>query len=152
MTIPVLNEAAHIVAMLQALGPPRERGAEIVVVDGGSADQTIALGTPLADRVIMSGRGRAVQMNAGAAVARGDVLLFLHADTRLPADANQIILNGLAKFGRAWGRFDVTTEARHPLLPIVAAAMNGRCSLTVMTAGDHAMFLMAAAFNPAGSF
>ena len=150
--IPVLNEAAHIVAMLQALGPPRERGAEIVVVDGGSADQTIALATPLADRAIMSGRGRAVQMNAGAAVARGDVLLFLHADTRLPADANQIILNGLAKSGRAWGRFDVTIEGRHPLLPIVAAAMNGRSRLTGIATGDQAMFLTREAFNAAGGF
>ena len=150
--IPVLNEAAHIVAMLQALGPARDRGAEIVVVDGGSADQTIALATPLADRAIMSGRGRAIQMNAGAAVARGDVLLFLHADTRLPADANQIILNGLAKSGRAWGRFDVTIDGRHPLLPIVAAAMNGRSRLTGIATGDQAMFLTREAFNAAGGF
>ena len=86
--IPVLNEAANIVAALDALAPLRARGAEVIVVDGGSADETATLAKPLADVVIASARGRATQMNAGAAIARGDVLLFLHADTRLPADAD----------------------------------------------------------------
>ena len=84
VVIPVLDEAANIVAALQALAPLRERGAEVIVIDGGSQDKTVALATPLADQVITSPRGRATQMNAGAAIARGDVLLFLHADTRLP--------------------------------------------------------------------
>ena len=86
--IPVLNEATNIVAALDALAPLRARGAEVIVVDGGSADDTVALAKPLADRVITSARGRAIQMNAGAAIARGDVLLFLHADTRLPPNAD----------------------------------------------------------------
>ena len=71
--------------------------------------------------VIASARGRATQMNAGAAIARGDVLLFLHADTRLPPDADQLILDGLAQSQRAWGRFDVAIDGTHPLLPLVAA-------------------------------
>ena len=71
--------------------------------------------------VIASARGRATQMNAGAAIARGDVLLFLHADTRLPPDADRLIRDGLAQSQRAWGRFDVAIDGKHPLLPVIAA-------------------------------
>ncbi len=150
--IPVLDEAATIEAALQALVPLRARGAEIVVVDGGSCDDTVSRATPLADRVVTSARGRAVQMNAGAAVARGDVLLFLHADTRLPPDADRTVREALARTGRAWGRFDVTIEGRHPLLPVIAAAMNSRSRLTGITTGDQAMFVTRAAFTAAGAF
>ena len=94
----------------------------IIVVDGGSSDDTAALARPLADRVIASARGRAVQMNAGAALARGDVLLFLHADTRLAADARPAgARRARADRAARWGRFDVTIEGAHPLLPLVAA-------------------------------
>lgn len=150
--IPVLDEAASIVPALEAIAPLRARGVETVVVDGGSADETVALAAPLADRVITSPRGRAMQMNAGAAAARGDVLLFLHADTRLPADAGRLILEGLAQSGRAWGRFDVSIEGRHPLLPVVAASMNARSRLTGIATGDQAMFMTRAAFDAAGGF
>ena len=150
--IPVLDEAATIVTALQALAPLRARGAEIIVADGGSHDDTAARAAPLTDRVVVSARGRATQMNAGAAVARGDVLLFLHADTRLPPDADRIVLEALARTERAWGRFDVTIEGRHPLLPVVAAAMNARSRLTGITTGDQAMFVTREAFDAAGGF
>lgn len=150
--IPVLNEADHIVAALQALAPLRARGAEIVVVDGGSADDTPLLAGPLADRVLVSARGRATQMNAGAAAARGDVLLFLHADTRLPADADRLILEDLAQSQRVWGRFDVTIEGRHQLFPIIAWFMNTRSRLTGIATGDQAMFVTRDAFAAAGGF
>jgi rSAM/selenodomain-associated transferase 2 len=150
--IPVLDEAVNITGALVALAPLQARGAEIIVADGVSRDDTVALATPHADRVIESARGRAAQMNAGAAIARGDVLLFLHADTRLPADADRLILNGLARSGRAWGRFDVTIEGRHPLLPVIAAAMNTRSRFTGITTGDQAMFVTRAAFDAAGGF
>jgi rSAM/selenodomain-associated transferase 2 len=150
--IPVLDEAATIEAALPALAPLRARGAEVIVVDGGSHDDTAARAAPLADRVVTSARGRATQMNAGAAVVRGDVLLFLHADTRLPPDADRIVREALARTGRAWGRFDVTIEGRHPLLPVVAAAMNARSRLTGITTGDQAMFVTRAAFVAAGRF
>jgi len=150
--IPVLNEAANIVGALEALAPLRARGAEIIVVDGGSADGTVALATPLADRIITRARGRAVQMNAGAAIVHGDVLLFLHADTRLPVDADRLILDGLAQSGRAWGRFDVTIDSRHPLLPLVAAVMNVRSRLTGIATGDQAMFVTRDAFDATGGF
>ena len=85
--VPALNEAAGIVAALESLALLRAAGHEVIVVDGGSADGTARIARPHADVVLTAARGRATQMNAGAAVASGDVLLFLHADTRLPADA-----------------------------------------------------------------
>jgi rSAM/selenodomain-associated transferase 2 len=150
--IPVLNEADHIVPALEALAPLRARGAEVIVVDGGSTDDTVTQATPLATFVIASPRGRAIQMNAGATIASADIVLFLHADTRLPTDADQFVLDGLARSRRAWGRFDVTIEGRHPLLPLVAASMNLRSRLTGITTGDQAMFMRRAAFTAAGGF
>lgn len=150
--IPVLDEAANIVAALEALAPLRARGAEVIVVDGGSADDTVALATPRADRVIASARGRATQMNAGAAVARGDILLFLHADTRLPSNADRLIVEGLAQSGGTWGRFDVAITGAHPLLAVVATAMNARSRLTGIATGDQAVFVTRQAFRAAGGF
>ena len=91
-------------------------------------------------------------MNAGAAIARGDVLLFLHADTRLPTNADELILEGLAQSRRAWGRFDVSIDGKHPLLPVVAASMNTRSRLTGIATGDQAMFVTRDAFDAAGGF
>jgi len=150
--VPVLNEADHIVPALEALMPLRARGAELIVVDGGSTDDTVARATPLATFVIASPRSRAVQMNAGAAIASADVLIFLHADTRLPPDADRLVLDSLAQSRRAWGRFDVTIEGGHPLLPLVAASMNMRSRLTGITTGDQAMFMRREAFVAAGGF
>jgi rSAM/selenodomain-associated transferase 2 len=150
--IPVVDEAANIVAALEALGVLRARGVEVMVVDGGSGDQTIALARPLADRVIDAPRGRASQMNAGAAIARGGVFLFLHADTRLPANADRVVLGALGQSGRAWGRFDVRIEGTHPLFPAVALFMNARSRATGITTGDQAMFVTRDAFAAVGGF
>ena len=151
--IPVLNEEAEIADALAALAPLRARGIETIVVDGGSRDRTIALARPLADHVIRAARGRAVQMNAGAAAARrGNVLLFLHADTRLPADADRLVLDGLVRSGRRWGRFDVRISGRHPLLRVVARLMNIRSRLTGIATGDQAMFVTRDVFDAVGGF
>jgi glycosyltransferase involved in cell wall biosynthesis len=128
--VPVLDEEAGIAATLESLSALRARGAEVIVVDGSSRDRTVEIARPLCDRLIAAPRGRAAQMNAGAGAARGDVLLFLHADTLLPADADRLILDALAASGGAWGRFDVCIEGRHPLLPVIAAMMNLRSRLT----------------------
>jgi len=114
------------------------------VADGGSEDRTREIAGPLADRVIAAPRGRARQMNAGAAAAGAAALLFLHADTRLPADADHLVIDSLKR--NSWGRFDVHIESAHPFLPVVAFAMNLRSRLTGIATGDQAMFVRRDAF------
>ncbi len=149
--MPVLDEAAEIEAALRALAPFRARGAEVIVVDGGSSDATAEIARPFADKVLKSQRGRAAQMNAGAAAARGDVLLFLHADTRLPDDADHLIRDGLSRSRRAWGRFDVRFDDGG-WLRVVALMMNVRSRLTAICTGDQALFVTRAAFDGIGGF
>src|SRR6185437_1645118 len=150
IVMPALNEASGIAAALEALAPLRGRGGEVIVVDGGSRDGTPERAAPLADRVLAAPRGRAAQMNAGAAAARGDILLFLHADTRLPDDADILIREALARSPRVWGRFDVRFAGN--ALPLVAAAMNLRSRATGIATGDQAMFVTREAFGRAGGF
>jgi len=150
--MPVLEEQAHVVQALEHLAPARAAGAEVIVVDGGSRDATRALAAPLADRVIEATRGRARQMNAGAQVARAPILLFLHADTRLPERAVEAVGAALGRDGTAWGRFDVRIEGRHPLLRVVAASMNARSRLTGIATGDQAIFVRREAFERVGGF
>ena len=149
--MPALDEAAEIEATLAALAPYRARGVEVILADGGSSDRTLELARPLADRVIVAPRGRAAQMNAGAAAANGDVLLFLHADTRLPDNADRLVLDGLASSGRNWGRFDVRFDGGG-LLTFVARMMNWRSRLTGIATGDQALFVVRAAFECVGGF
>lgn len=151
IVVPVLDEAAGIGASLAALKAFRASGAEVIVVDGGSRDATRSIAVALADRVIDAPRGRAAQMNAGAAVARGDVLLFLHADTTLPASALAAIDHALDA-RHAWGRFDVSISGSGALLAIVAAMMNARSRLTGIATGDQAIFARREAFERAGRF
>jgi rSAM/selenodomain-associated transferase 2 len=150
--VPALDEEAGIEPALRALSALRARGAEVIVVDGGSRDRTVALAQPLCDRLVTAPRGRAAQMNAGAGAAHGDVLLFLHADTRLPADADRLVLEGLARSGRPWGRHDVRIDGRHPLFPLIAAMMNLRSRLTGIATGDQAIFVAKTAFAAIGGF
>ena len=149
--VPVLDEAAGIEAALTALAPDRARGCELIVVDGGSQDETLALAAPLADQAIAAPRGRAAQMNAGASVARGDVLLFLHADTKLPANADALIRDGLARSGRVWGRFDIRFD-QGGMMPLIAVMMNLRSRLSGIATGDQAIFVTRAVFDAVGGF
>jgi rSAM/selenodomain-associated transferase 2 len=150
--MPVLDEGERIAAMLDALADMRALGTEVIVVDGGSRDATIQRARLRADRVISAPRGRALQMNAGAAKATGDVLLFLHADTQLPRDADHTVLYGLERSGRAWGRFDVKIDGRSPLLIVVGWLMNLRSRVTGIATGDQAIFAQREAFQAAGGF
>jgi rSAM/selenodomain-associated transferase 2 len=150
--IPVLNEAAGIVDTLAALQPLRARGCEVIVADGGSTDGSPGLARPLADRVVASDRGRARQQNAGAAEATGDVLLFLHADTRLPADADRRVIDGLRACGRGWGRFDVRLTGRHPMLRVIERMIGARSRLSGIATGDQGIFVRREWFARAGGF
>ena len=149
--IPVLNEAETIAARLDALQALRARSVEVIVVDGGSADDSPARAAPLADRVITAPRGRGRQMNAGAEQATGEVLLFLHADTVLPDLATERI-EAAVTGGALWGRFDVRIDGASVMLPIVAALMNGRSRLTGIATGDQAIFATREAFERVGGF
>ena len=150
IVIPVLDEAGRIVATLAALAPLRAQGAELIVVDGGSSDGTAALCKGLADAVLSAPRGRALQMNAAARAASGAVLLFLHADTRLPDAALAQIAQAVRT--QPWGRFDVRIAGRSPILPVVAALMNMRSRLTGIATGDQALFVRRDAFDAVGGF
>ena len=145
IVVPVLNEAAAIAGALEALAPLRAGGHEVIVVDGGSEDATAALAAPLADFVIVAPRGRARQMNAGAAAAKGDVLLFLHADTRLPSGADAAVAGAMASSD--WGRFDVAIDGGAMGLGVVAFFMNWRSRLTGIATGDQAIFVRRTAFR-----
>ena len=152
IVVPCLDEAEGIAAALDALAPLRARGAEVIVADGGSSDGTRERAASRADLVLESMRGRARQMNAGAARSRGEVLLFLHADTRLPPDADRLIADALARTEAQWGRFDVSIGGRHPLLRVIAAAMNLRSRWSGIATGDQAIFVKRAAFDAAGGY
>ncbi|HEX5465003.1 MAG TPA: TIGR04283 family arsenosugar biosynthesis glycosyltransferase [Burkholderiales bacterium] len=150
--IPCLNEEAVIVRTLQALQPLRARGADVIVVDGGSSDATCELARTHADTMLQAPRGRSIQMNAGAARAGGDVLLFLHADSILPPMAGSAIVDGLAACGRHWGRFDVRIAGRDFLLPLIARSMNLRSRVTGVATGDQGIFVTRDAFDAVGGF
>jgi rSAM/selenodomain-associated transferase 2 len=151
--VPVLNEAGVIADTLDALAPLRAQGHEVIVVDGGSNDGTQKLLSGRADAVLDAPRGRARQMNAGAADAHGDVLLFLHADTRLPPQADVLVAQALQRGGDCeWGRFDVHIAGRSPMLPLIAALMNLRSRFTGIATGDQAMFVRRALFDRIGGF
>ncbi len=150
--VPTLNEAEGIAATLESLQDLRRRGHEVIVVDGGSSDGTATLAAGLADRLLAAGAGRAAQMNAGAGAAAGDVLLFLHADSRLPEAADSMVLQGLAAGASAWGRFDVRIGGAHPLLRVVETMMNLRSRLTHICTGDQAMFVRREAFDAVGGY
>jgi rSAM/selenodomain-associated transferase 2 len=146
IVIPTLDEAGGIAAALAALAPLRRRGAAVIVVDGGSRDDTCRHAAGLADLVLAAPRGRALQMNAGARAPQAqaqqaDVLLFLHADTRLPPDADRLIFRALSNHPRRWGHFDVRIDGRSRWLPTVARMMNLRARLTGIATGDQAIFV-----------
>ena len=151
IVMPAWNEAVGIEATLQALQPLRARGVEVVMADGGSSDGTGRLAAPWVDAVTTSPRGRALQMNAGAALAGADVMLFLHADTRLPPLADVLVLQAVAA-GARWGRFDVHIDGRPRMLRVVAALMNLRSRLSGIATGDQAIFVTREAFDRVGGF
>lgn len=149
--LPVLNESAGLAASLLPLQALRRQGVQVIVVDGGSSDDTRAVAAPLVDLVLQSAAGRGRQMNLGAEHATGEVLLFLHADTRLPDDAPRHIGEALMH-GADWGRFDVSIAGSLAGLRMVATMMNWRSRLTGIATGDQGIFVRRDVFWKAGGF
>lgn len=151
--IPALNEAECIAATLIPLQPWRDAGHEIIVVDGGSTDETVSLARPLADQLLVSSRrGRAHQMNHGARAALGDILLFLHADTHPPKHAPWDLINAMTTQPKGWGFFSVRFTGGGPLLYLVAFMMNWRSRLTGIATGDQAIFVRRPLFEAMGGY
>ncbi len=148
--IPCLNEQQGICFFLDRLQGLRGQ-CEIIVVDGGSVDDTVQIATPLVDLVIQSKPGRSVQMNQGAQHASGDCLLFLHADTFLPEDALTQIEYAMAK-GYKWGRFDIRLMGQHWLLAVISRFMNLRSAITDIATGDQAIFVDKTLFYQVGAY
>jgi len=144
--MPVLNEGAGLAAALDHLQGARAEGYQVVVVDGGSSDNSAELAQGACDVFVTTPRGRARQMNAGAVRATGDILLFLHADTRLPPDGLAAVRRAVGQ-GARWGRFDVYISGRHPVLALIAWCMNLRSRLTGIATGDQAIFVTRSAFE-----
>lgn len=151
VVIPALDEAAVLARTLGGLQALRARGHEVILVDGGSTDATPSVADGLVDRLLHARRGRASQMNAGALAARGEVLLFLHADTLLPPAADLAVFEALEK-GARWGRFDVRLSGRHVLLRLVERFMNLRSRCTGIATGDQGIFVQRELFHKVGGF
>ncbi len=151
VVIPALNEAQTIDLTLAALAPLRRSGGEVIVADGGSSDNTREIAATLCDRVIEAPQGRARQMNAGAAVARGDLLWFLHADSPpSPAVLQEIARAG--KDGTLWGRFDIRLSGKGLLLRLTEWLMNRRSHLTGICTGDQGIFVRRTQFESSGGY
>ncbi|ARQ00887.1 TIGR04283 family arsenosugar biosynthesis glycosyltransferase [Pseudorhodoplanes sinuspersici] len=150
--VPVLNEARTITNALTALKPFRQRGVEVIVVDGGSDDDTAQLAQPLADRVIRGPRGRAAQMNEGAKAASGFIFLFLPSEITLPADADTQVMYGRARDTSVWGRFDMRLTGQHALLPIAARILNWRSRMSGIASSEQAIFIQRETFFRLGGF
>lgn len=148
--IPALDEADHLAAAIASARAPGV--AQVIVVDGGSRDATAAIARDHADTVLSAPRGRALQMNAGAAAAQAETLLFLHADTRLPPGFDRAVLAALADTSVVGGRFDVDLQPSTPFLALTAALINLRSRLTRIGTGDQALFVRRAVFEALGGF
>ena len=149
--IPTLNEEAFIRSCLEPLQHYRENGHEVILADGGSTDSTMEIAKPLVDRIIPGERGRARQMNAGAAAAAGDVYLFVHADTQLGTGIGDLLTERI-RTARAWGRFNIRLSGSHPLLRIIEIFMNLRSRITGIATGDQVIFITRTLFQERGGF
>ncbi|MDH3870706.1 MAG: TIGR04283 family arsenosugar biosynthesis glycosyltransferase [Gammaproteobacteria bacterium] len=150
--IPALNEAGTLQATLKALQTLRHHGHELIVVDGGSRDSTVGESRPYADQVLQSPAGRALQMQAGAGIASGRVLWFLHADTLVPENAAAAISDALRDNRYQWGRFDIRFADTTLLLRLVAALANLRSRLSGIATGDQGIFVTRELFDRVHGF
>jgi rSAM/selenodomain-associated transferase 2 len=151
VVVPMLNEGSAIGDTLAALrsGAPN---AEIIVVDGGSSDQSVDVARKLADRVVAASRGRARQMNAGAALGKGDFLAFVHADTRVPSSFERDIFDALGQSGIVGGRFDIELDDSSFAYRLIGNLISLRSRITRTATGDQAIFVRRPVFESIGGF
>ena len=152
--IPVLNEESAIREKLPAMQWIRQAGHELVVVDGGSIDDSFGVAQKYTDTAITSSQGRAAQMNAGASIATGDVLLFLHVDTVLPTNGINNILTYCSnnKGKLTWGRFNVHLSGSHFMFRVIETLMNFRSRVSGIATGDQAIFINKDLFEKIGGY
>lgn len=159
---PILNEAdnlAHLFTNINSLNPSPQ---QVILVDGGSNDDSIRIVRSFINELMLdndckidwqmteSKAGRALQMNTGAALATGEVLLFLHADTQLPMNAIETISEAMKR--AEWGRFDVRIDSRQLMLQLVSQMINWRSKLSGIVTGDQAIFISQSLFEQVGGY
>ena len=152
IVVPVLNDAPSLTLLLQDLQPWRENGHEVVVVDGGSTDGSLAVAYHRADQVLESQSGRAIQMNLGAKAATTDLFWFVHADSRLSPDMQEPLRMVQGRSDEAWGRFDIRLDNGRWPYRVIAMFMNIRSCLTGIATGDQGIFVTASLFSRIGGF
>jgi len=150
--VPCLNEVTNIERTLLPLQALRQRGHEIILSDGGSTDNTTAIAALFCDKIISSEKGRAIQMNTGAAHSTGNILLFLHADTIAPENTDELIINALINKHKHWGRFNIKLSGKHWLFRAIETLMNLRSCFSGIATGDQGIFLSRHAFNELSGF
>jgi len=151
--IPVRNDAACLRAQIESLQALQKHGCEVLIVDGKSTDDSMQVAHRITADVLVSSPGRARQMNTGAAAARGQMLLFLHADTEISTDALAAIPRHVGTESRnIWGRFDVRLRGEHWFYRLVEKMMNVRSRLTGIATGDQAIFVSRELFQRAGGY
>jgi rSAM/selenodomain-associated transferase 2 len=150
--IPCLNEADNIIATLKTLQGSRQRGHEIILSDGGSTDNTLKLSHNQVDHCLTSAPGRAAQMNAGAKIASGDILCFLHADTLLPAEFDSAIISALNQSKSVWGFFNIKLSGSHWSFRVIEFLINQRSNLSQVATGDQGIFILKKSFNQLNGF
>jgi len=150
--IPTLNESESIEKTLNSLHTTLKEGNELIIVDGGSNDDTILKCKNYTDKVYTATKGRAIQMNVGADKSTNDILLFLHADTLMPQNFSAENLTALATITNEWGFFKVKFTSHHLLLRLVSTLMNTRSCLTRIATGDQAIFIKKELFKKIGGY
>ena len=149
--IPTLNEEAEIQACLMQLQGLRAQGFEVIVADGRSLDNTPQLVEGLCDQFISAQRGRAAQMNAAVLRAKGEIIFFLHVDTRLPEKFSELI-HSIKADTFCWGRFDVQLSGQHWSFRVIESMMNLRSRLTGIATGDQVIFMSKKLYREVGGF